>query len=152
MKPYEPYFSRFGAIRDEAEIRITAYLLRPETLSDLSRIAWNDQRASDLIDQCRDIISAMEAYRADLARRYGEIAAAPRQRFVRLEREKRYRGNVIYTLSIGSRLLDGTGEQADRTTYPGTQRNKAIADYRAALKQYPGICAELLIEKSPWEK
>lgn len=152
MTAYDHYFEYGGALRREADIRISSYLIRPDALDKLDRIGYYDRAAAQLIASCNALAAALAEYRADLARRYGELAAAPRVRFVRLKRYKQYDNHVTYTLDIGSRLLDGTGEDVTTTKYPGTQRAKAIADYKALLKKYPGITAELDIAKSKWER
>lgn len=68
----KPLVQRYGSPSKEAEIRITAYLLRPDTLT-ADRIPWNDEQAARLISGCESLIESLEEYR----RPGGAICNAP---------------------------------------------------------------------------
>ena len=59
---------------------------------------------------------------------------------------------IEYIITITRTFSDGTKKEDSREVFPGKERCKAIARYKALLKQYPGIPAEMDIEKRSWEK
>lgn len=134
------------------EFRIRDFLMNPENIHEINKIAAYDKGAEETIEQCRKAIETLTAYRLALSERYNELATAPVVPVVKLIREKRYHQNVFYHLITCNRNLDSgkdTGES--RTTYEGSERHKAIKDFEAYCKSHPGIIAVKQIEKSIWE-
>lgn len=146
-------FTRYGSQSNEAEIRIWGHLTRADVIDERERLLYYDKEAERLINTARTLIATMTEYRATLSERYNYLDTSPTVPVVRLIREKKYTGKVFYYLQIFRRnLLDNHEVQTDSIAYPGTDRCKAIADYKAYIKSHPGIIAEMRIEKSRWEK
>ena len=98
-------------------------------------------------------IEQLKAYRLALSERYNYLASAPQQPVVRLKRVKSYSGKVFYHLNTYTKnLLDGNEVETSSTHYTGTERSKAISDYKSYVKSHPGITAEMQIEKPKWER
>lgn len=69
---YLDLFQRYGNPSREADIRLHAYLTRPDTLT-ADRIQYNDDTAARLIEDCRRTIADLTEYRQALAARYAEL-------------------------------------------------------------------------------
>lgn len=146
-------FTRYGSQSNDAEIRIWGHLTRAEAIDERDRLLYYDREAERLINTARTLIATMTEYRATLAERFNYLDTSPTIPVVRLIREKKYTGKVFYYLQTFRRnLLDNHEVQSDSISYPGTERAKAIADYKAYIKSHPGITAEMKIEKSKWER
>lgn len=146
-------FTRYGSQSNEAEIRICGHLTRADVIDESERLLYYDKEAERLINTARTLIATMTEYRATLSERYNYLDTSPTVPVVRLIREKKYSGKVFYYLQIFRRnLLDNHEVQTDSITYPGTERAKAITDYKAYIKSHPGIICELKIEKGKWER
>ena len=147
-------FSRYGRSADDAEIRLYGFLRRPAALDDVKQIMMYDKSAASLIDDCRRTIEQMTAYRKALQERYNYLASAPTVPVVRLTRRRdSYTNKVFYDLTLFRRYIDtGKETRESNTVYPGTERSKAISDYKAYLKDHPGIIAEMDIKKGKWER
>ena len=72
---YLNLFSRYGSPSREAEVRFSAYLVRPDVLT-ADRIKAHDESAARTIAQCQALIEQLTDYRKALAR----FAALKRQR------------------------------------------------------------------------
>lgn len=147
-------FQRYGHRSNEAQIDIRSYFIRAETLNETGRIQLYDESAVRLIQKCEETIAQLKAYRISLAERYSFLATSPSVPVVRLVRIRNsYDSKVYYHLLTLRRFLeDGTEVEESREKYPGSERRKAIADYKAYVKAHPGIAAEMDIEKKRWEK
>ena len=152
-------FTRYYGHLDEiSDARVNIHVFRPDTLDDLDRISRADATAQGYIDDLNERIRQLNAYRQCLYERYNEVATAPTVPVVKLIR-RRYGGygkdahKILYDLKIYTRNLNDNKEvETHCTTYPGTERNKAIAAYKAYVKAHPGIAAEMDIEKGRWER
>ena len=65
---YLDLFQRYGNPSQEAEIRLTAYLRRPDALT-ADRIKAHDDSAARMIANCQTLIDQLTEYRAALAER-----------------------------------------------------------------------------------
>lgn len=152
---YESFFSRYGAPSDEGHAEIRLYHTRPEKIDTLDGIARADQRAADNI-QCLELyIEVLKHYRQELCKQYNELATAATVPGVKLVRERQYwnDGKVFYKLTWYTHYIDSGLDVTDRyEVYKGTERHKAISDYRDYAKSHPGILATMQIEKAKWEK
>ena len=149
---YETLFQRYGSPSTEAEIRITAYLIRPDKLT-ADRIPWNDEQAARLISGCESLIASLKEYRQALAARYAELESAPYALRLELERKPSYNGSgVLYYVRIIREYQDGTEVQELAETYHGKQRREALARFEELKKQRPGIEIMKDIEKRSWER
>lgn len=149
---YETLFQRYGSPSTDAEIRITAYLIRPDKLT-ADRIPWNDEQAARLISGCESLIASLKEYRQALAERYAMLQTAPYKLRLELERKPSYNGSgVLYYVRIIREYQDGTEVQELAETYQGKQRREALARFEELKKQRPGIEIMKDIEKRSWER
>ena len=149
---YLELFRRYGSPSSEAEIRLTAYLLRPDVLT-ADRIKSNDDSAARMIAQCNELIGQLTEYRAALAERYAALATAAYHDRLELTRDPGYRGKaVIYFVRIVRTYEDGTTERVLDEKYFGTERRKAFARFAELKHQRPGVEIMQGTEKKPWEK
>ena len=149
---YETLFQRYGSPSTDAEIRITAYLIRPDKLT-ADRIPWNDEQAARLISGCESLIASLKEYRQALAERYAMLQTAPYKLRLELERKPSYNGSgVLYYVRIIREYQDGTEVQELAETYQGKQRREALARFEELKKQRPGIEIVKDIERRSWER
>ena len=143
-----------GRDRGEAEIRTNHFFYHPDQLDDISRVTYYDNSAAAAIEEYESLIEQLREYRGALADRYAYLSTAPTIPVVKLERQKNsWTKKVTYSLRVFRRYVeDGNDVEESRAAYPGTERNKAISDYRAYVKNHPGIVAEMDIEKPRWER
>ena len=136
---YLDLFQRYGNPSREAEIRLTAYLLRPDTLT-ADRIKAHDDSAARMIARCNELVDQLTEYRSALAERYAALATAAYRERLELTRDPGYRGKpVIYFVRIVRTYEDGTTERVLDEKYFGTERRKAFARFAELKKQRPGI-------------
>ena len=69
-----------------------------------------------------------------------------------LTREARFDGKVWYHLKLYKLYEDGTKQQELAENYPGKERHKVLARYKALCKERPGITATLDIARRAWER
>ena len=131
---YLDLFQRYGRPSSEAEIRLTAYLLRPEVLT-ADRIKTNDDSAARVIARCNELIDQLTEYRAALAERYAALATAAYRDRLELIRDPGYRGKpVIYFVRIVRTYED------------------AFARFAELKHQRPGIETMQDTDKRSWER
>lgn len=149
---YLDLFQRYGNPSREAEIRLTAYLLRPDTLT-ADRIQHHDESAARAIAQCQTLIEQLTDYRQALAQRYAALATAAYHDRLELTRDPGYRGKqVLYFVRIIRAYEDGTTERVLDEKYFGTERRKAFARFAELKKQRPGIETAQDTERRSWER
>lgn len=149
---YLDLFHRYGNPSREADIRLSAYLIRPDVLT-ADRIQYNDENAARIIAQCQALIDQLTEYRAALAERYAALATAAYRERLELTRDPGYRGKqVIYFVRIVRTYEDGTTERVLDEKYFGTERRKAFARFAELKKQRPGIETMQDTEKRSWER
>ena len=149
---YETLFQRYGSPSTEAEIRITAYLIRPDKLT-ADRIPWNDEQAARLISGCESLIASLKEYRQALAERYAMLQTAPYKLRLELERRPSYNGSgVLYSVRIIRAYQDGTEVLELNEAYTGKDRRTALARFEELKKQRPGIETVKDIERRSWER
>ena len=149
---YTDLFQRYGAPSKEVEIRIWYYLQRPEALDTFDRIKHYDTQAAQLVAQCKKLIEDMSEYRQALAARYNQLATMPSRRRLRLERYVNYDNKKFYYIRHITEYDDGTRVETETEKFPGKERRAALARFAELKKRYPGIAAEMDIEKKSWEK
>ena len=149
---YLDLFQRYGNPSREAEIRLSAYLLRPDTLT-ADRIQHHDESAARAIAQCQTLIEQLTDYRRALAQRYAALATAAYCDRLELTRDPGYRGKpVLYFVRIIRTYEDGTTERVLDEKYFGAERRKAFARFAELKKQRPGIEATQDTERRSWER
>lgn len=148
---YETLFHRYGSPSKKAEIKITAYLIRPDTLT-ADRIPYNDQSAARVIAQCQATIEALTKYRQALAERYAALATAAYKERLEIERQPSCYDGIRYYVRIVRTYEDGTTEHLLSETFPGKERWKALSRFEELRKQRPGIEAVQDIARRSWER
>lgn len=149
---YLDLFQRYGSPREDADIRLTGYLTRPDTLT-ADRIKHNDESAARLIDECQALLTDLTEYRQALAARYAALATAAYHDRLELIRERRWRESpVVYHVQIVRTYEDGTTETPLHETYHGQERRKAFARFAELQKQRPGIETMQDTDKRSWER
>ena len=149
---YLDLFQRYGSPSREAEIRLTNYLLRPDTLT-ADHIKNCDESAARTIAQCQALISQLTEYRQALAERYAALMTSAYRDRLELTRDPGYRGKpVIYFVRIVRTYEDGTAETVLHETYHGQERRKAFARFEELKHQRPGIETMQDTEKRSWER
>ena len=149
---YLDLFQRYGSPSREAEIRLTNYLLRPDTLT-ADRIKNYDESAARIIAQCQALIGQLAEYRQALAERYAALMTAAYRDRLELTRDPGYRGKpVLYFVRIVRTYEDGTTERVLDEKYFGTERRKAFARFAELKRQRPGIEAIQDTDKRSWER
>ncbi len=149
---YTDLFQHCGSPRNEAEVRVLYYLYRPESLKTYEEIKLYDGRAAHLIAQCKELIKAMGEYRQDLAARYNQLATMPSRQRIKLERYVKYDNRKFYYIHHFTDYEDGTSVETKTEFFPGKERRAALARFAELKKNFPGITAEMDIEKRSWEK
>lgn len=149
---YTELFQRYGSPSKEAEIRIWYYLQRPEVLDTFDQIKHSDGQAAQIIAQCKKLIEDMSEYRQDLAARYNQLATMPSRHRLKRERYVNYDNKKIYYIRHFTDYDDGTSVETETEKFSGTERRAALARFAELKKQYPGIVAEMDIEKKSWER
>lgn len=149
---YLDLFQRYGNPSQEADIRLSGWLLRPDALT-AEKIAGYDQSAARLITEAQTLIDQLTEYRAALAERYAALATAAYRDRLELTRDPGYRGKpVIYFVRIVRTYEDGTTERVLDEKYFGTERRKAFARFAELKHQRPGIETMQDTEKRSWER
>jgi outer membrane receptor for ferric coprogen and ferric-rhodotorulic acid len=130
------------------------YLTKPSALDTIERCQRYDREAEQYLAELAGEIENIKEYRKDVFARMQMIYAAPWELKITLRREARYCDRKYYYLTV-EKVYQAPGiqpEQVSCTKYAGTERSKAIADYRAALKAHPGVACEMDIARSKWER
>ena len=150
---YEKLFYRYGSPSNEADIRITGYLTKPDKLDTAERIMWQDKNAADIIGCCESMIEALKEYRQALAARYAQLETMTYKERLELERHPRIcGGGISYYVRIVRTYEDGTEVKQLHETYSGKERRKALDRFEELKKQRPGIEAIKDIERKSWKK
>lgn len=149
---WEKMFTRYGSPSKEADIRLTAYLLHPEGLTQ-DKITYYDGVAQRAITEAQALIDSLGEYRQALAARYNQLETGIYHHELKLERHppSSY-SKVKYYLTLSKIYEDGTNVTELNERYEGKQRREALARFEELKKQRPGIKAILDIEKRSWER
>lgn len=130
------------------------YLPSPATMDNMMRLSYYGGIIAQQIKDLHAAIETLQAYQQLLYDRAQKIVSAPWHKELRLDRRKNFcTGKVTYYLLM-LKVYDTEGicpETIEETTFTGQERHKAIAAYKAALKNHPGIIAEMSISKSRLE-
>lgn len=149
---YLDLFQRYGSPSREAEVRFSAYLVRPDVLT-ADRIKAHDESAARTIAQCQALIEQLTDYRKALAERYAALMTAAYRERLELTRDPGYRGKpVLYFVRIVRTYEDGTTERVLDEKYFGTERRKAFARFAELKHQRPGIETMQDTDKRSWER
>lgn len=149
---YADFYSRYGIQTHEYNHEVWIYGCRPADIYKLDFLQDEDKRSADKIAELESLIDCLKQHRQAIAARYQELATSPTVPAVELKRTNdSYRG-IQYTLTECRQYLDGHRVEVTRQVFPGKERSKAIAAYKAIVKAHPGITAEMDITKGRWER
>lgn len=135
----------------ELELRLTAYLTRPDKLTP-SRIVYLDKTAADTIARAESIIDALRAYRVNLTARYNELCTMQAHEEIKLERYPNYDGKIYYYVRTATVYEDGTRDETDNRRYTGKERREAVKYFEALCKAIPAAEHITDIARKPWER
>lgn len=139
---------------EEECIRIYANMYNYEEVANINTIKDYDRYAVNDIAALQAAIDRLQEYRRGLYEHAQRLTTAAYTLTVSIRREKRYYDNnrVYYHINV-DKVFPGIGtETILAETYPGTERNKAIARYNELCKQYPQAEHIKSIDKARWEK
>ena len=132
------------------------YLPNPDKLHTMKDLTYHGSQAARYAAEFRAMIETMETYQQLIYDRVQALTQAQYHMEIHLRRERRYyNDNKVFYYLEAVKVYDTPGIEAEtieRTTYPGTERRKAIADFAAYQKSHPGIIAVKDIEKGKWER
>ena len=146
--------AHFKSYRREFNETRHFYLPDPGSLNTLKDCTYQGGQAAQYAAELKAMIETMEAYQSLIYDRVQELTTAPYHMELHLTRHKRYDNKVHYYLEA-KKVYDAPGikpETIERTTYPGTERHKALQDFAAYQKSHPGIIANKDIAKGKWER
>lgn len=150
---YTELFQRYGSPSDTADIRLTAYLTRPDKLDSFDRVRRFDDSAARMIADCKRTVSQLVEYRQALAARYNALATMPSRDSLELQRYASYSDKrITYYIRRRRTYEDGTSVEVDCESFSGKDRRAAFARFDALLKEHPGIEHTKDIERRPWER
>ena len=110
------------------------------------------KRAEEDINRLENYILQLKAYEIALTERYNYLETVPKKQKIKLQRYKKYRGNVFYHIIFYEVNLDTNEEiEIKRTTYKGTERKQALIDFESLKTEYKSAIFVKDIEKSKYE-
>lgn len=130
------------------------YIQSPARITSADKILSLDRTAAEGIRSAEAVIERLREYRLALYERHREILASNYRLRLQLRRIPDWTSGVTYTVTLCKVFdLPGVAEEAIISEkYSGKERHKAINRYRDLLRQYPGIDAEIDIQKKKWER
>lgn len=135
------------------EYKTYFYTYAPETYTDPQRIIEADKHLANEIAEAQTYIAQLIEHRSNLTKRYNELVTMSYRIQCELRRERSYKASKITYRIIRTRLFeDGTSSTIGQTTYSGTDRNKAIADFAELQKTNPSWVFLKDIERKSWER
>ena len=134
------------------EVTLRGYFQSPEKLT-TGEIPRQDSSAARLLEEARQLIEDLTAYRQALAERYACLETAPYALRLSLVRHPAWgRHGVTFDLRLFRRYEDGTESDELHERFAGPQRREALARYEALRRSHPGIQAEKDMERRSWER
>jgi hypothetical protein len=150
---FKDFFTRYGTYEAEtAEKTIHIWQQHPEKLYAQSDVLKYIESANKDIERLELTIAMLQAYKMELVKRYNYLETTPTRQKIKLQRYKKYRGNVFYYIVFYTvDLTTGHEEETQRKTYKGAERKQAFSDFETICKGNPQAIIEKDIEKSRWE-
>lgn len=135
------------------EMNVTLHTYSAENMTDINRILNYDRWALDSIKHAEELIQAAKEYRLRLAKRVHELQEMSFHIRTTLKRERNsWTGKIRYFLTTEKVFEDGTAEELDQSIFEGRDRHKAISEFKAMKRQFPGYQFVEDIQKCRWEK
>ena len=134
------------------EKTVHMYLHDPRHTPELKTLRQYDSWAVDYINRLKEMLEVLNDYRFDLMERAQYLATAQSTLSIELHRSRTFYGKIEYYLQLVRTLPDGTSYIEHSTQYHGSDRHKAIADFKVVCKAHPGAPTVLDIQKGKWER
>lgn len=134
---YLKMFERYGSTQRDSSVTVHSYQTRPDQISRFDDIRREDDRAARTIAECKLLISQLISYREALAKRYGDLATMNFNEEFELQRYQNYNGRITYYVRSFRVYDDGTRTETETTTYAGTERHKAFAQFKELHRTNP---------------
>lgn len=147
-------FMRYGSPSREAEIKVAQYLIHPEDIDEIKRIEHYDESAARAIEDMQKAIEKLQTYRIALCERYNFITTAPKQKVIKLQRERSYSDKRVYyyIAEYEKNMLDDKETLIKSTKYQGKDRKKAFEDFDKIILKNPDAIVIKDTEKKYWER
>ena len=149
---FADFYSQYGRETDVYKHELYLYGRRPGAIYALDELQREDERSATMIADLEAMVDCLKQHRQAIAARYQELSTAPTVPVVELKRTKDCYKGIQYTITEYRQHLDGHRVKVTRQVFPGRERSKAIAAYKAIVKAHPGITAEMDIAKGRWER
>lgn len=139
--------------RQIAEYHLYIHMTDPIKQVDLNRLHYEDKQAQDKIKSLQGYINLLQQYRLDMAERAAYLIREKPIHRAELIRKKNYYSNkVFYYLNLYSCYPDGSERMETICTYPGTERAKAIREFKEYQRTHSGTECKMDIQRSKWER
>lgn len=151
---FEKLFTKYGSYqKTSCDKRVNIWEEHPETLYTTQDIEKRLKHSTDTIKELENALEMLKAYQCALIERYNYISTAPVKKKIRLERYKKYQGNIFYYIIFYDvNLTDGHQEETNRLTYTGKDRKTAFTEFERLCKENKNAIIEKDIEKKKWER
>lgn len=138
--------------RGDYERRICLYFRNPAERTDLDALKRDDDSAAREIAELQAHIEELQQYRRDMAARAAYLVTAEPTISASLTRHRDRRTNkVLYAFAERATYPDGTSREISCTTYPGTDRAKALAFVRQYQRD-TGRAVDVNIKRPDWDR
>lgn len=138
--------------RGERQDHIWIMMLSPAKRTSLPELLQSDKRAAENIARLQSMIEELQQYRRDMAARAAYLVTAEPTISASLTRHRDRRTNkVLYAFAERATYPDGTSREISCTTYPGTDRAKALAFVRQYQRD-TGRAVDVNIKRPDWDR
>lgn len=138
--------------RGERERRLYIHFTDPRRRADLGALKLADDNAARMLAELREAIEDVQQYRADMAARAAYLVSTEPTISANLTRRRdRWENKVFYDFAELATYPDGTSREISKTTYPGTDRAKALAFVRQYQRD-TGRAVDVNIKRPDWER
>ena len=153
-KLLDEFFSIYGTVStQEANKTIRIWQPHPNTIHNTKEVIKRIESAEKDIERLENYILQLKAYEIALTERYNCLETVPTKHKIKLQRNKKYQGNVFYYIIFYDVNMETNEEiETKRTTYKGTERKQAIADFEQLKNEYKCAIFEIDIEKPKYER
>lgn len=125
----------------------------PETLHKVEEITRRYKIIDEDIERLEKTMLELQAYKIALTDRINYLLTVPTKEKIKLQRYKKYQGNVYYYIIFYTvNLDDGTETETDRITFNGTDRKKALEAFEKLKKERRNTDFVKDIAKPPYER
>lgn len=151
---FKEFFTKYSDYsKESAERSIHIWQQHPEKLYTQKDVLYRLNSANQDIERLEKIIAMLQAYKIELVKRYNYLETTPTKQKIKLERYKKYQGNIFYYIIFYTvDLITGHEEETERRTYKGSDRKQAFTDFEKLCKEYKNAIIEKDITKKAWEK